>query len=282
MKSSTASSILVYCLLVVVFTACTSTNRKNHVVAIDNSVSVPETVVQHYIEIVEDIIMKLGSEDRLTLLLIDGCSQTRGERVYNIDLAAMDFTDRNDGINHSKDSVTARRQKYLAAQLIEFRNVIAAKRKERSNCRYFTDIISSLFEVAKLSQIEKSYSSDSEQFMNEIVGEKNFQYNTTVYIFSDMIQESSDGMDFKKFAWSKESDVEEMTNQLQLSGRVPSLNQVNVFVCGATASLGAGAYSNQQITNIRHFWELYLNKSGALLKNYGYDTRLEIARHAAE
>jgi hypothetical protein len=279
MKNITTIILLAFCMCIV---ACTKTNRTNHVVAIDNSQSVPEKTIMEYIIMIERIIVKMGGEDMLTVLVVDGCSQSQAERIFSLDMAKMDFTNREDGINNSADSVNQRRQRFKAAQLIEFRKVIMSKRAERKQCRRLTDIIGSLFAVEKLVYNRGSYSSDREQVLNTLMGEENFQYSNSLYILSDMIHEGSDGLNFELFAWKGEADVLAIATNLQQTNKVPSLTNVDVFVSGATSSPYAGAYGNQQIKNVTLFWTKFIKDSGANLKAYGYDTRLEIERYLDE
>lgn len=282
MKTTTHTMKTITAITVVSFLVmnCSPSSRKNHVIAIDNSVSVSESLVQGYLKTVEDdIIGKMGGQDRLTVLLVDGCSQTQAERVFELDLSTQEFNNANDGLNHAKDSVNARKARFIKNKLHECRRIIAAKRALRSQCRYFTDILSTLMETSKLANANTNFSSTFEKVLNDIVGKENYQYQTVLYLFSDMLHTDMTGQTFKTFAWKQTTDVEKQLGQLQLTNKVASLPNVDVFVCGATSSIDAGSLAGKQIANVSHFWNLYFKAAGANLKAYGYDVRSEIARY---
>ena len=105
----------------VTLTGCDITKRKNFVVLIDNSISVPEQVMQRYITtILETILPNIGDHDRLIVQFIDGCSQGKAERIYSFDLAEMNFENKADGVNHKADSASTRLKHYLLVTVGDF------------------------------------------------------------------------------------------------------------------------------------------------------------------
>jgi hypothetical protein len=277
-------------LTIVLFTAlallasCGSLKRNNFIVLVDNSLTVPETVFERYIQTIQQsIIAKLGSKDRLTVQFIDGCSQSMAERVYSIDLAAMDFSSDADGINYKEDSAAARLKRFVTDSVVsEIRRVILAKRKERNSnvknkCSQFTDIIGALNEAKSLIDKKKNYSNSKDKILNDADGKDSYEYVTSIIIFSDMVNENSERtFDFTQMGKLKSDGVEKKVQELKDNDKVPDLANINVVAYGATSTKEAGPFANKQIENVKLFWELFFKSAGADLKGYGYDTNAEI------
>lgn len=266
------------------FTSCGSTKRNNFIVLVDNSLTVPETVFERYIQTIQQsIIAKMGSKDRLTVQFIDGCSQSMAERVYSIDLAAMDFSSDADGINYKEDSAAARLKKFVTDSVVsEVRRVILAKRKERNSdvknkCSQFTDIIGALNEAKSLIDKKKNYSNTKDKILNDADGKDSYEYVTSIIVFSDMVNENSERtFDFTQMGKLKSDGVEKKVQELKDIDKIPDMANINVVAYGATSTKEAGPYANKQIENVKLFWELFFKSAGADLKGYGYDTDAEI------
>lgn len=266
------------------FTSCGSTKRNNFIVLVDNSLTVPETVFERYIQTIQQsIIAKMGSTDRLTVQFIDGCSQSMAERVYSIDLAAMDFSNDADGINYKEDSAATRLKKFVTDSVVsEVRRIILAKRKERNGdvknkCSQFTDIIGALNEAKSLIDKKKNYSNTKDKILNDADGKDNYEYITSVIIFSDMVNENSERtFDFTQMGKLKSDGVEKKVQELKDIDKIPDMANINVVAYGATSTKDAGPYANKQIENVKLFWELFFKSAGADLRGYGYDTDAEI------
>jgi hypothetical protein len=272
-------------LAVVLFTAlaflasCGSSKRNNYIVLVDNSLTVSDAVFERYIQTIQQsIITNMGGKDRLTVQFIDGCSQSMAERVYSIDLAVMDFSNDRDGINYKDDSTAARLKRFGSDSVVpEIKRVILAKRKERNKCSQFTDIISALNEAKTLVDTKKNFSNTKEKILNDAGGEDNYEYVTSVVIFSDMVNENSERtFDFTQMGKLKEDGVEKKVQELKEMNKIPDLAKINVIAYGATSTKEAGPFANKQIENVKLFWELFFKSAGADLKGYGYDTNAEI------
>lgn len=271
--------------ILVTITGCDTTKRKNFVVLIDNSISVPEQVMQRYITTIQETILpNFGDKDRLIVQFIDGCSQDKAERIYNFDLAAMDFTNKADGVNHQADSSRARLIRYLTVLVKdEIAKTIFAKREERKDCGGYTDIVSALSEAKKLVESKRSYSSTTDKILNNAQGNDNFEYETCIIIFSDMVNENSaKTFDFTTFGRLKDDEVNKKVLELKDLDKIPDLAGVKVLVYGATSTKEAGAFSSKQIENVKLFWDLFFQSAGADVKGYGYDTGMELKNYLAE
>ena len=271
--------------ILVTLTGCDTTKRKNFVVLIDNSTSVPEQVMQRYItNIQETILPNMGAKDKLIVQFIDGCSQDRAERIYSFDLAEMDFTNKADGANHQADSSRARLKRYLSVTVKDdIAKTILAKRKERKDCGGYTDIINALNEAKKLVESKKNFSSTTDKIMNDANGDENFEYETCIVLFSDMVNENKERtFDFTGFGRLKEDDVNKKVLELKDLNKIPDLAGVKILVYGATSTKEEGAFAGKQIENVKLFWDLFFQSAGADIKGYGYDTQLELKNYLAK
>ena len=231
---------------IMLLTGCTSAVRHNYLILIDNSSSVPMAVINRYLGSIEKTILtKLGDKDKVTVQFIDGCSQLKSERIFNLDMAEKDFSNIRDGINHAADSAKVRRERYLNGEIKkEILAAIGAKRIERSDCGGYTDIINATAEVAKLVENTSNSQTTFGQIINNAKGEENYIYETCLVLFSDMINENQTRTyDFSSFGKIKEDKVITKVNDLKASEKLPDLSKVKVFVFGATSSAHAKAFA---------------------------------------
>jgi hypothetical protein len=260
---------------------CDITKRKNFILLIDNSISVPEEVMQRYIKTIQETILpNMGPKDKLIVEFIDACSQTQAERIYAFDLAEMDFTNKRDGVNHQNDSITQRLKRYLTITIrAEIAEAILKKHKERKGCGYYTDIINALNEANKLVETKKSYNSVSEELMNDAKGDENYQYENCIAIFSDMVNENKEGtFDFTTFDHLGNQAIQAKVKQLKELNKIPDLTGVKILVYGSTSTKET-KMPGKQIENIKLFWDLFFKSAHAEVKGYGYDTQMEIKRY---
>lgn len=274
-------TIILSCALLIL-AGCDTTKRKNFVVLVDNSTSVPEEVIQRYINTIQETILpNMGFKDRLTVQFIDACSQNKAERIYAFNLAEMDFTNKADGVNHAADSSDARLRRYLLQTVKdEVANKIITKRKERKNCGNYTDIVNALNEAKSLVETKKNYKSKTDKILNDAQGNENYEYETCIVIFSDMVNENAARtFDFTRFGRLKEEDVNKKVTELKDLNKIPDLHGVKILAYGATSTKEAGAFAGRQIENVKLFWELFFQSAGADLTGYGYDTEMELKKY---
>lgn len=261
---------------------CNTEKRKNFIVLVDNSTSVPQDVMQRYIAtILETILPNMGEKDKLTLQFIDACSQNKAERIYSFNLAEMDFTNKKDGVNHAVDSSRARLRRYLLQTVKkELASTIAAKRQERKSCGNYTDIVNALNEARNLVTNDKNYKNKTDQLLNDAQGNENYEYENCIVIFSDMVNENAARtFDFTTFGRLKSADINKKINELKNLNNIPDLHGVKILVYGATSTKEAGAFAGRQIENIKLFWEQFFKLAGADLNGYGYDTQMELKEY---
>jgi len=271
--------------ILVMLTGCDTTKRKNYVVLIDNSISVPEQVMQRYITTIQETILpNIGDKDRLIVQFIDGCSQDKAERIYSFDLAEMDFSNKADGVNHQADSSRARLKRYLLVTVRDdIAKTILAKRKERESCGGYSDIINALNEAKKLVESKKNFNSTTDKILNDANGDENFEYETCIVLFSDMVNENKERtFDFTGFGRLKDDDVNKKVLELKDLNKIPDLAGVKILVYGATSTKEAGAFAGKQIENVKLFWDLFFQSAGADIKGYGYDTEIELKKYLTQ
>lgn len=263
----------------ILLVGCNTIKRNNHMILIDFSKTIHDLTFTQYINtITGTIIPNLGQCDRITVLIIDECSMIKSERIYNIDLAKKDFTNPLDGLNYTQDSIKARIRRFsLDSIQVILKKTILEKREDRKSCSDYTDIVNALNELEPLLDYTKSYSSDIGQIINDAKGDDNYEYINNIYIFSDMINEDREGkLNFNNIAKCDEKEIENLLEEVKMTGKVPDLTNCNIFVHGATALSSAGSLANKQIENVRYFWKLFFNEAGATLRAYAYDTEIEI------
>lgn len=271
--------IIIFTSALVLLTSCTSSKRKNYILLIDNSKTISEATLDKYIGITQQTVLpNMGRYDRMTIQFIDECSMTQSERIFTIDLAAMDFTNKADGLNNAEDSTKARIKRFLTDSIQTLlRTTILTKREERKNCGNYTDIINALNEATPLLTHEKSYTSTKDEILNNAQGKDNFTYENCIIIFSDMVNENRDKtFDFTQFGKYNEEKINAKLDELHKLNKIPDLSGCKILIYGATSTTEAGTYANKQIENCKIFWQNFFHESGAELKGYAYDSRKEI------
>lgn len=271
--------LIVFFILVVFMAGCNSVKRHNYVLLIDNSKTISNETFEKYLNIIEEIIPKLGKLDCITIQFIDECTLTKAERVFNFDLSAKNFSCKSDGMNNEKDSVLARVKRFLMDSIqVNIRDIILTKRLERKDCGNYTDIINALNEATSLLNKSKSYTSSFDEIKNEALGNENFEYENVLVIFSDMVNENRDKtMDFTQLGKFNEKKIADKIDELHKLNKVPDFSNCSIFVYGATSTPEAGAFANKQIENCKLFWQTYFKDCGAELVAYSFDSQKEIS-----
>ena len=274
----TFSSILLICVLLTL-TGCNYGKRFNYILLLDNSKSISEQLMKHYLDIiVNTVIPNMGRYDRLTLQFIDECAMTKAERVYSVDLDKLDFSDAKAGLNHKEESIKAKLHRYLTDSV---KTIIATeiykKREQRQDCGNYTDIINTLNEAATLITHEKNFASQYDMAQNSAKGIENYKYENIILIFSDMVQENRDqAMDFTQMGRMNMEQVYQKIEDIRNLNKIPDLSGCKLFIYGTTSSGKVGPFANKQIENVRLFWETYFKDSNAELQAYSFDCKKEI------
>ena len=267
-----------------ILTGCVSTKRKNFLILIDPTLSISRTEMQRYITTIQETILpNMGEKDRLTIQFIDACSHYKAERIYSIDLAEMNFTNKADGANHAPDSVRIRLRRFVLETMNkDIANTIIAKRKERIGCSNYTDIINAINEVRSLVESQKNYTSKTDMLINNVQGDDSYEYETCLILFSDMVNEnSSRTYDFTKFGQLRDQEIKNKVTALKEQNKIPDLARVKILVYGATSTKYVGIYAGKQIENVKLFWVLFFQSAGAEVRGYGYDTEIELKNYMA-
>jgi hypothetical protein len=278
-------AILIFCLCITLCNSCTTTKRKNYIILLDNSTSISKELFDKYIAVLQkNILYHLGPQDRLTIIFVDESSQIRAERIFFIDMAQTNFTNKNDGINNEADSNKQRMTHFINDSLIKNVNqIVFQKRIERQDCGQFTDILSALQEATNLIKNKASFKTKTDQALNDASGTDNYEYENCIVLFSDMVNENAlKTFDFRPFAGYTAQQVDEKFEAISKANMVAELSNCKVIVYGATATKEAGANANTQIEHIRTLWKQYFKSAGAQLIGYGYDTGNEILEYANE
>jgi hypothetical protein len=278
------SKIIIILSALLFMTGCATTKRQNYILLIDNSKTISEISLNKYISIIQNTILpKMGRYDRLTIQFIDECSMTQAERVFTLDLASMQFSNKADGMNNAADSTKARMRRFMTDSIRTIlKATILTKREERKNCGDYTDIINALNEATALITHEKSYKNTTQEISNNAQGKKNYEYENCIIIFSDMVNENRDKtFDFTQFGKYNQEKINSKLDDLRKLNKIPDLSGCNILIYGATSTIEAGTYANKQIENCKTFWQIFFHESGAELKGYAYDCNKEITDYMA-
>lgn len=275
--------ILLLPLLILLLTGC-QTTRQNYVVLMDNSKSVSQETWDKYVSLVTNsILQNMGRFDSFTLQFIDECSMTKSERVFNLNLADINFSLKSDGMNNAKDSMAVRLRDTIKANINRVCQILKQKRKERANCGNYTDILNAISQASNLLNRGANYKSTRDMILNSFEGTENYDYNNSIILLSDMVNEDKGGlMNFRGIADHSNEQILTKISQLEKSNKFPNLTDCKIFVYGATSTLNFGAKANLQIENTKFFWSNYFNKCGAELVAYSYDTEREIVNYVRD
>ncbi|GMU86963.1 MAG: hypothetical protein AMXMBFR48_22040 [Ignavibacteriales bacterium] len=268
---------------VLLLTGC-QTTRQNYVVLMDNSKSVSQETWDKYVSLVTNsILQNMGRFDSFTLQFIDECSMTKSERVFNLNLADINFSLKSDGMNNAKDSMAVRLRDTIKANINRVCQILKQKRKERANCGNYTDILNAISQASNLLNRGANYKSTRDMILNSFEGTENYDYNNSIILLSDMVNEDKGGlMNFRGIADHSNEQILTKISQLEKSNKFPNLTDCKIFVYGATSTLNFGAKANLQIENTKFFWSNYFNKCGAELVAYSYDTEREIVNYVRD
>lgn len=128
----------------------------------------------------------------------------------------------------------------------------------------------------------KNYTSKTDKLLNDAQGNDNYEYETCIVIFRDMVKENAARtFDITTFGRLKDEDVSRKVTELKDLNNIPNLHGVKILVYGA-ASTKEAAFAVRQIENVKLFWDLFFQSAGADLKGYGYDTGLELKNYLAK
>jgi hypothetical protein len=274
--------IILFLGIIVLLSGCTTKTRTNYIIFLDNSTSVSDKTLEHYITIIQkSVLPNFGTEDKLSVEFIDNCTLSKSERIYTLDLAKLDFHKNSDGMNNEDDSIISRKRLFIQDSIEPaIVRIIMEKRSERKNCSKFTDIVNAFNEAALMLTNIKSYDNSTEKILNEAEGKDNYKYKNCIIMFSDMVNENPEKtLDFTQMQKLTEKEIDKRIEDLKDKGMIPNLSGTDVFIYGATSTRESGKLANVQIERIKLFWEQFLNSSSANLKAYGYDTEREIKEY---
>lgn len=263
----------------IVIVGCNTINRHNYDIEIDGSNSISAYTFDKYVSIiVDDVLPNLTRNDCISIKFVDECSLTKSERVFTVDLAKKDFTNKDDGLNLAEDSIRIRLKRFIKDTVcVEVKNVLYEKRRERTNCAGYTNIIDALSQSASLINNKKNFVSNLDQLANEAVGQDNYKYDNIILIFSDMVNENREQtMNFTEFGNSTQKQINKKLEEIQKESKIPDLRKVKIIVYGSTSTIKSGHLADNQVENIRLFWRKYFKEAGVDLIAYGYDTEKEI------
>jgi hypothetical protein len=265
----------------VLVASCTTSKRKNYVILLDNSKSITEELLAKYMRIIQETILpNLGAKDRLTILFIDECTLSQSEKIFYVDFAARDFSNKLDGLNHKNDSSIVRMKRFVVSMNQQLGSIVLAKRQARKNCGNYTDIVNALRESVPLLSTNSNYNSKTDKLLNSAEGEDNYDYDNCIIVFSDMINEDPEhAMDFTKLVKADDPQIGQMLKGLRAQKKIANLKGVTVFSYGATSTNQKGTHANKQIENVKRFWQQYFLDAGADLKAYGYDTEQDLLHY---
>lgn len=267
------SSFLKILLLILLY-GCTGQvkERKNIICLIDYSGTITKETLKTYANIISrDIFLNLGQSDKFLLMPIDEGAKTEDVLLAYYDLKNNKFDQQSDGVTHRQDSVKRRLSLFLSTKSDTIYNQIFRQKEIRNQFTDYTDIINAVEQLQ--SKLEKNETkSGLANMWDGIAGNTTFHSENILVICSDMIHESKE-FNFNKSPTITKAEADEILKHLKNANRIPDLSGMIVFVNGRTGR------NNNQIDNLKYFWESYFKEAKATLSGYDFDTHHLIVDH---
>lgn len=238
--------------------------RRNIICLIDYSGTISKDVLNCYATIIsKDVFLTLGPSDKFVLMPIDEGAKIQDTNLDYLDLKDLKFEKQSDGVTHKLDSIKHRLLNYFSERSDTiYKNILQQKELRRKFTNY-TDIINALEQIP--SKLERNETvSTMAGIWNEVSGSTTFLTSNVLVICSDMIHESLE-FNFNKKPTITQADADHILQQLGNANRIPNLEGLKVFINGRTGR------NNNQIDNIKYFWENYFKAAKAEIKAYDYD-----------
>jgi len=218
---------------------------------LDFSGSLTDAEFGEYIKMLRlGLVQNLTINDAITLVPIDQAAETKFQVIAHRDMQDFEKEIKSKIGRYKKlKSSEIKRKAFSALKDTLFQAPIQKRRNERKLFRSETDILGAISEALPYW--------------------KNADARPRVlFIFSDMVQESPD-LNLKKM--HSEKEIDPSLTVLKEKKLVPELQNVSVFVCGATSK------HISEYRLFRQFWEKYFSNTGAQLYAYGYGNYDRIA-----
>jgi hypothetical protein len=258
--------------------------RHNYIGVLDRTISIsPQTQAEFLQHIQRDVLQKMHDQDKFTLIFVDECSGSKADRVYTLDLAAKDFSQKSDGANNAEENARIRLRRFLMDTATrEIAQAIQTESVKRQGCSVYTDIVNVMDMAGELVEHKKGFHSDGDKALNAVNGKDNYTYENSILLYSDMINENaSHTLDFTKMPYMSKDEVDKKLKWCLNHAELPDLSGVKVFVYGATSYHVPERYADVEIQNIKQFWTGYFQAVHADLIAYGYDTGSEIRAYTS-
>ena len=215
------------------FTACNHTQpeeRRYVIIFVDMSLStLPDR--ENYKKYIDTIVGKLKAGDRLTVCKIIDLTIAEFSPIFDIEFPSFNFW--TDNRTHYDKTMH-----HVSGQIMATIDSVLETRSKVQK----SDIINSFL--------------ITHQFMHNKQGKK------SLIIISDM-QESSSDFDFDRDNLTPEY-LDRAITSLHSKGRIPKLNDVEVWVAGAYAK------DNEHFFAVQEFWKRYITETGAELRSYSH------------
>lgn len=259
-------SLFLQVLSILLIFSCTGQKkeRRNIICLIDYSGTISKDVLNSYATIIsKDVFLTLGASDKFVLMPIDEGAKIQDTNLAYIDLKDKKFEKQSDGVTHRLDSVKQRLFNYLSERSDTIYKTILQQKEIRRKFTNYTDIINAVEQIP--TKLEKNETiSPMAGIWNEVSGSTTFLTSNILVICSDMIHESLE-FNFNRRPTITQADADHILQQLRNANRIPNLEGLKVFINGRTGR------NNNQIDNIKYFWENYFKAAKAEIKGYDYD-----------
>jgi hypothetical protein len=232
--------------LLAFFQSCTKAVPKNIVCLVDLSLSRDSTVLSWYRTVIIDNIMNhLGPQDRLTILPIDGNSETASTELLSIDLSKYRYGNEFAGLQ----------QKEIEAESLRDTIDREAARLDQS------------FNRAHNNRMQFRGGTDVLGAIRESIRYKASGYQNVLVIFSDMLQDGA-GIHLEK-------DLQK-SNVAAVLEAVEQVDLTNTTVIVLT---GWQNIEPERFALIRSFWQQYFDRCSAASLEFSSGAVSTILRH---
>lgn len=261
---------LFYLLLALLTISCNRPERKrNFICFLDLSRSIDAKKFNEYTDIlVKDIYQNLDVNDQIRIYPLDYASRIKNDPIFYEDLAAFDLSGKIKTTSHHESEARKLIRAHTMAFADSLVSVILNFKDSRSALAFETDILGALEKIYR-EKVDQEKLSGWESFGSYVSGDKVYEVENYVLLFSDMIHNGA-GANFNHM--SSITRAEEELKRLTEGRGIPDMTEIQVYVNGITAA------NNKSLDAIEHFWQEYFKRSNARVHCLNYNCGNDINR----
>jgi hypothetical protein len=251
-------------------TAQNTDGENYYICLVDISASESREDFSKYVDVITNTILpKLNTKDYLAIYPIDAGANTKPEVIYEVNLKNESFSKHSDGFTHKADSIQMRLQVFLNNTAKEIENKLNKIQKTRSSQILKTDIFGAINQASNIFDAYVKEDSGDSKLWSYVLGQESSTMSGTLFIFSDMINDTRFG-NFDKDNLNGQELINQVTSAYNSN---LNLEGIDVLVYGRRAK------SSERVEHIKSFWQRFFTTVGGNLVVYGYDSSGQIENY---